>query len=99
MKNTDVRRHTIQNALAPAIESALAGIEKLDMTRPEDMRRFFRALVHIGADHLLNAGCPPQTIAGFAVEAIAREVEARTNALTVEAAPTFPVFSQTVATA
>lgn len=84
MKNTDVRRHTIQTALAPAIESALAGIEKLDMTRPEDMRRFFRALVHIGAARLLDAGCPAQVAAGFALDAIAKEVETR-NAATIVA--------------
>ena len=95
MKNTDVRRSTIQNTVAPAIESALAGIEKLDMTRPEDMRRFFRALVHIGSARLLDAGCPPALVANFALEAVGREVEARQNAIPVEVAPQYimPVAS------
>lgn len=89
MKNTDVRRTAIQTALAPAIEAALAGIEKLDLSRIEDQRRLFRALVHIGAARLLDAGCPPQVAASFAVEAIAKEVDARTNAIPVDALPQY----------
>lgn len=89
MKNTDVRRSTIQTTIAPAIETALAGIEKLDMSRPEDMRRLFRALVHLGSARLLDAGCPPALVANFALEAVGREVEARQNAIPVEAAPQY----------
>lgn len=74
-KSTLVRRKQMQAALAPAVQQALAGLEKLDLNRPEDARRFMRALVHIGAGELLMRGHAPQTLAEACLEAIGREVE------------------------
>lgn len=85
-KNNAVRRTTIQAAVAPAVEAALKGIEALDLSRPEDARRLMRALVRIGCSKALEAH-GPGLLAQACIEAIAREVEGRTETFVAEAAP------------
>ena len=76
-KNTEVRRTDIQKVVAPAVEAALPNIAKLDLSRSEDQRRFFRAVVHFAAGKLLDSGVLPEVLLHSAAEAIAKEVEAR----------------------
>ena len=80
-KNTLVRRKDIQNALAPKVFEALSTLPLLDLTREEDQRRFFRALVHIGTETLLDYHVAPQSLMSLAAEAISKEVEVKDNAL------------------
>jgi hypothetical protein len=86
-KSTLVRRNTIQAALAPKVFEALSTIDLLDLSRVEDQRRFFRALVHIGAETLLMRGAQPEALLALSVEAISKEVAARENALVVAGIP------------
>lgn len=69
-------RTGIMLKLSPAIENALkeAG---LDMTRTDILRRFFRAMVHLAAKKLLDAGAPPDFLVAQTIEAIGHEMAAR----------------------
>ena len=84
-KNTLVRRKAIQSAIQPCIEASLKSLTDLDLTREEDQRRFIRALVHVGAAHVLNAGGTPDAIFGACVEALAKEIQSRQIEVPVEA--------------
>ena len=99
-KNTLVRRKAIQTAIQPCIEAALKSLTDLDLSREEDARRFVRALVHVGAAHVLDAGGDPATVFTACVEALSKEVEARTLALpTPEMLPAPTLFLQPPANA
>ena len=73
---TNETRTGIMLKLSPAIEKVLKD-EGLDMTRPDLMRRYFRAMVHLAAKKLLDAGAPPDFLVAQTIEAIGHELEAR----------------------
>lgn len=89
MKNNNVRRHTIQTAIAPALQTALDAVPGLDLNREEDQRRLMRAAVHVVAGMLLEKGAHPTNLAAACVEAIGRELE--TQALQHQSDGTFAV--------
>lgn len=80
-------RTGIMKQIEPVIEEALVA-SGLNLNNPDILRRYFRALVHVGAKRLLDAGAPAQFVAGQAIEAIGHELaerEAAGTALTAKA--------------
>jgi hypothetical protein len=88
MKNNNVRRHTLQTAIAPAIQTALDGVTGLDLNRAEDQRRLMRAAVHVVAGMLLEKGANPNVLAEASLEALSKELA---NLAAQHADGTFPV--------
>lgn len=83
-------RTGIQLMLAPAIETALKS-SGLDMADPNILRRYFRALVHLGITRLLDLGAPPEFLATQMLEALGHEMESRAKqAATADGSPTQP---------
>jgi len=80
----DLSRKQLQSSLAQGVEMALATVPAFRADDVDHLRRFMRAMVHIGAARLLDAGAPPAAIVAYCIEALAHEVEAR-KAASVEA--------------
>lgn len=69
-------RTGIMLMLAPAIEAALKD-SKLDMTDVNVLRRYFRAMVHLAVQRMLDVGAPHQFLIAQMLEAVGHELEAR----------------------
>ena len=77
-----MKRVTIQKHLAgPVTDVVNAAAEALglDPNNKSHQRRLFRALVAIGAAHLLDEKAPAVLVLNEACRAVAEEVEARAN--------------------
>ena len=70
-----VDRRAIQNVIAPAIEQAMSAVPSFDMSDEAHQRRFFRALVHIGARELMLRGVSIKDLAGHVSMALAHEFD------------------------
>jgi hypothetical protein len=69
-------RTGIQLMLEPVIDSIIKG-SGLDMTNPDILRRYFRALTHLAIKKLLDVGAPPDFLLAQTIEAITHELESR----------------------
>lgn len=78
--NKNLTRTGIMLAVAPAIHSALKEVPGLDLKVKDNLRRTFRALLHVGIKMMLDAGAPPQVIAQEAMTAIGNELQEREKA-------------------
>lgn len=96
-------RTGIMLVLAPVVEAALKTIPGLTLTLTggegdtaarDNIRRAYRALLHLGIKLMLDAGAPPEVVAGEAMTAIGNELKERQEKAKVEGftqnAPTLP---------
>lgn len=84
--NPSETRTGIMLMLAPVIESAIQ-TANLDLTNPDLLRRYFRAMVHLAIKRLLDAGASPEFLLTQTWEAIGHELEERTQ---LQTAPNVP---------
>jgi len=69
-------RTAIMLKLAPVIEAAMKETG-LNMDDPTILRRYFRAMVHLAIQKLMDDGAPPQFLVAQTIEAIQHEMEKR----------------------
>lgn len=76
--NPSETRTGIMLMLSPVIESAIQSA-KLDLSNPDLLRRYFRAMVHLAIKKLLDAGAAPEFLLTQTMEAIGHELEERSK--------------------
>jgi len=79
-------RTGIMLALLPLVTEGLKAIKGLDLATPEGLRRTIRALAHLSIKMALDAGVPPEVVAGMLSEALHNEVVERQGVKEAEGA-------------
>lgn len=75
--NKNHTRTGIMKVIAPVIATAVKGIDGLDLTNKDAVRRTFRAILHVGVKLMLDAGAHPEVIAKESILAIQNELKER----------------------
>jgi hypothetical protein len=71
-------RTGIMMKLAPVVDKALLDMP-LDLENPDNRRRCFRALIHLGLKKMLDIGVDPNFLAQQMLEALGHELEYRSE--------------------
>jgi len=76
-ENPKHTRTGIMKSLTPTISETLKGIEGLDLSNSDVMRRAFRAIITVGVRMMLDAGAPHHFIFEQTLLAIGTEIRER----------------------